>query len=282
MKKLLGGNWKLNGSLDLIEKFSAETSPSKNLDMFIAVPFPYIPIASKKFNCDVGAQTCSGNYQGAFTGEVNAMMIKECGASYVLVGHSECRNDGDRFSKTISNCLKAGLNIVYCVGESLKDRENGTYLDVIKDMLLDLYSVLTGKDVICDDDNIDRDDINEKISNYIEPGLNTKENDAINGKDYKKIHIKETIINIAYEPVWSIGTGIVPEISQIKEVVNFIKGMFVNKFNIRVIYGGSVKRDNCKTLIMFEGLDGFLVGAASLTSEFFEIAKVMDDMSVME
>ncbi|KAG0422101.1 Triosephosphate isomerase, partial [Dictyocoela muelleri] len=147
-------------------------------------------------------------------------------------------------------------------------------------MLSDLECVVDFKNKICTDVKqssgfgIEKSD--KKIKNDI-----SQENDLINNKfnckDEKFNLRNENIINIAYEPVWSIGTGILPSISEIKEVIDFIKTIFDSKIKIRILYGGSVNSNNCDELMNIEGLDGFLVGASSLTDDFFKIAQKMEN-----
>ncbi|KAG0438870.1 Triosephosphate isomerase [Dictyocoela muelleri] len=281
MKKLLGGNWKSNGSITLIDNFSSYKIKTSKIEIFIAVPYPFIHIAFHKFDFHVAAQNCSEYNDGPFTGLVSARVIKECGAKYVLIGHSESRKLGDKnFTDKILNSLKFGLNIVYCVGENLEDRKNGRHIDVIRSMLSDLESVIDFNNKICTDVKQSSEFGNEKSDKKIKNDILQK-NDLIsnkfNCKDDKFNLKKENIINIAYEPVWSIGTGIIPNISEIKEVIDFIRTIFDSKIKIRVLYGGSVNSNNCDELMDIDGLDGFLVGASSLTDDFFKIAQKMEN-----
>lgn len=150
--KLLGGNWKLNccmKTFDIVKEFKPNFFIGN--DVFLAVPFPYIHIARTLFPeyIKVGAQDCSRFKNGAYTGEVSAEMIKELGAEYVLVGHSERRR---WFSETptmitmkVRNAINEGLKVVLCVGESLEDRENGRHLEVVKEQVCLLKGEFSGR-----------------------------------------------------------------------------------------------------------------------------------------
>lgn len=204
-------------------------------DAFIAVPFPYIHIAKKTFPeyIKVGVQDCSQFINGPYTGEVSASMIKEMGAEYVIVGHSERRKwFGETsiiISKKIRNARNEGLNIILCIGEDEKCREDGRYLDTLRDQLLSLK-------------------------------------EDINGEN----------IDIAYEPIWAIGTGKFPTNEQIKEVISNIKKWGKDAgFCGRVIYGGSVSMLNCQTILDVEEVDGFLIGGTSLKMDFCMISSEM-------
>ncbi|AFN83994.1 triosephosphate isomerase [Encephalitozoon romaleae SJ-2008] len=234
--KLLGGNWKMNSSLqtfDLVKNFRKNFFDGN--DAFIAVPFPYIHIAKEIFPeyIKVGAQDCSQFINGPYTGEVSASMIKEMGAEYVIVGHSERRKwfgeTSTVISKKIRNARNQGLNVILCIGEDEKCREDGGYLDALKDQLLSLKEDISGED-----------------------------------------------IDVAYEPVWAIGTGKVPTNRQISEVISSIKNWGKDLgFYGRVIYGGSVSILNCQTILDVEEVDGFLIGGTSLKMDFCMISSEM-------
>lgn len=205
-------------------------------DVFIAVPFPYIQTARSMFPeyIKVGAQDCSQFEGGPYTGEVSAAMVKEMGAEYVIVGHSERRRwlgeSAEVISKKVGNAARQGLNVVVCVGEGPEDRDGGRHLEVVRDQLTPLEKEMCGRD------NVD----------------------------------------IAYEPVWAIGTGRTPTNEQIREVISSIKrwGRGVG-FCGRVVYGGSVSMLNCQTILSVEEIDGFLIGATSLKMDFCMISSEM-------
>ncbi len=192
-------------------------------------------------NIKIAAQDCSTEIQfGAHTGEVTAEMLKDVGCSHVIVGHSERRQfygETDRSVNLKSKAaLSAGLTAIVCVGEMLADREAGRAEDVVKGQLLKGLDGLTVADV-------------------------------------------ERII-IAYEPVWAIGTGKTATPEQAQEMHGFIRRSLVEMHGkevadrVRILYGGSVKPENIKTLMSQEDVDGALVGGASLEAESF--AKIVN------
>ena len=179
----------------------------------------------------VGAQNCheAENY-GAFTGSINSKMIKNAGAKFVIIGHSENRQIGETnkmVNLKIRSALKSGLKIIFCIGETLKER---------------------------------RKKITKSILNkQIKLGLD-------------KIKDKRNII-IAYEPIWSIGSGIIPKHRELLETIDYIK----KKVRIRkckVLYGGSVNSKNIKQLNLVNNIDGYLIGGASQNpNKFIDIIK---------
>jgi triosephosphate isomerase len=183
----------------------------------------------KKTNIEIGAQNCHEQESyGAFTGSINSKMLKNIGAKYVIIGHSENRQSGESnqlINLKIKSALKSGLKIIFCIGETLKEK---------------------------------RKKITKKIlDKQLKLGLN-------------KINSKKDII-IAYEPVWSIGTGLIPKSDDLYETVNFIKKkMRKNK----VLYGGSVNPKNINDLKLINNIDGYLIGGASQDpKKFIDIIK---------
>ena len=232
-------NWKMFGnlksinSLDKVIKFSKSKEIKKGR-LIYCPPFTLINSLFKKFkNCliDIGAQNCheSDNY-GSHTGFVNARMLKNIGANYVIIGHSENRRKGETdklINLKIQSAIKAKLRIIFCIGETLKEKKNKK----TKTILL----------------------------KQIRLGLN-------------KIKKKSNIF-IAYEPVWSIGTGNIPKISELNQTVEFIKKQFKGKLP-KILYGGSVNPQNIIDLKRIKALDGFLIGGASLNpKKFIDIIK---------
>ena len=232
-------NWKMYGNknslntLDKVIKFSKSKEIKKGR-LIYCPPYTLLSLFYKKFqNCliDVGAQNCheSSEY-GAHTGFVNPKMIKNIGANYVIVGHSENRNKGETdklINQKIKSAINANLKVILCIGETLKERKGGK----TKSVLL----------------------------KQIKHGLN-------------KIKIKTNLF-IAYEPVWSIGTGKILQSSELYEVIKFIKGKFKKK-SPQILYGGSVNTSNINNLKNTEGLNGFLIGGASQNAKnFIDIVK---------
>ena len=183
----------------------------------------------KNSRIEVGAQNCHENLAyGAFTGSINSKMLKNVGAKYVIIGHSENRQAGETdklINLKVKSALKSGLKIIFCVGETLKEK---------------------------------RKKITKQILNkQIKLGL-------------KKIKNKNKIL-IAYEPVWSIGTGLIPKSNELFDTINFIKK---KNINLKVLYGGSVNPKNIYQLKAINNIDGFLIGGASQDqNKFIDIIK---------
>ena len=220
-------NWKMFGdlrtlnSLDKVIKFS-KTNKNK-FKLIYCPPNTLIRPMSKRLknsNLEVGAQNCHENDDyGAFTGQVNSRMLKSVGAKYVILGHSENRKAGEDdnlVNLKIKSALKAGLKVIFCVGESLSEKKNKKTTQVLK--------------------------------KQIEKGLQSIKN-------------KSKII-IAYEPVWSIGTGLIPKSEDLIKSVLFIRNRFGRK-SPKILYGGSVNGDNINQLKNIKSIDGFLIGGAS-------------------
>jgi triosephosphate isomerase len=185
--------------------------PSIYLDMF------------DKSGYELGVQDISSFMDKTITGEIEATQVKSIGAKYVIVGHSERRiyrhEINIDFINKINNAVENGLNVIYCIGETLNEKENGRTYEVLEKQ------------------------ISEVLNN---------------------VEIKN--IMIAYEPVWAIGTGKVPEADEIKENIKFINDIIMEKYEekLDILYGGSVNDTNIGELCTIKGLNGFLVGGASL------------------
>ena len=192
-------------------------------------------------NIGVAGQDCSTEAQeGAHTGEVTAAMLRDVGAKYVILGHSErrqfyCETDV-MVCKKCQAALTAGLTVIMCVGERLEEREQGNAERVVSGQLTGELSGLTAPD-------LDR-------------------------------------IIVAYEPVWAIGTGRTATPEQAQEMHAFIRRVFADRHSdqagkqLRILYGGSVKPDNIAGLMSQEDIDGALVGGASLQADSF--AKIVN------
>ena len=232
-------NWKMYGNLQSLNTLSKVIKFSKSKEIrkgrLIYCP-PYTLISSflKKFqNCliDIGGQNCHESDDfGPHTGFINAKMLKNVGANYVIIGHSENREKGETdkiINQKIRSAIKAKLKVIFCIGENLKQKKNGKTKSVLQ--------------------------------KQIKFGL-----DKVN---------KKTNLFIAYEPVWSIGTGKIPKMKDLKQTVKFIKNQF--KFKIpKILYGGSVNPQNIKDLREIKELDGFLIGGASQNAKkFIDIVK---------
>jgi triosephosphate isomerase len=232
-------NWKMYGSLSSLNSLNKviKFSKSKEINkgrLIYCPPYTLISSFSKKFkNCQIGigGQNCheSENY-GAYTGFVNSRMLKNIGAQFVIIGHSENRKKGEDnnlINLKIKSALAAKLKVIYCIGETLTEKRKKKTKSI--------------------------------LSKQIKVGL----------KDLKNI----SKIFIAYEPVWAIGTGVVPKSEDLLKTVKFIKSKFKDK-SPRILYGGSVNSQNIKNLKEINNIDGFLIGGASQNAKkFIDIVK---------
>ncbi len=249
-RPLFAGNWKMHKGIAETKKFFEEFLPLvrdidfEDREIMIAPPFVSLFTASeflKGSKISLGAQNACWEKSGAFTGEISPVMLKELGVKYVIIGHSERRHifgeTDELIAKRVKGVLEEGLCPILCVGETLEQREKGITFEVIAEQL--------------------------------KQGL----------KNIKQL-LPDALV-IAYEPVWAIGTGKTATPSQAEEVHTFIREVLSNIYGkdsangIRILYGGSVKPDNIKELIVQPNIDGVLVGGASLDPKSFsEICKV--------
>ena len=252
MKKLIAGNWKMNGSsaftaelmLAITAGIDSNPNLTQNCDFLVCPPYPYLQAAKIKAgrHIEVGAQDCSAHDSGAYTGEVSASMISEIGVNYVVLGHSERRQHHKETDAVVavkaSKAHDKGLVSIICVGESEKEREDGQEQDVVKKQILGSL-----------------------------PDSASAEN-----------------VVIAYEPVWAIGTGKTASADDVKVMHAFIREVLQEKLDdsdkIRILYGGSVKPANAEELFNVEHVNGALIGGASLKPEdFLGIAKAAPPLS---
>lgn len=251
-KKLIVGNLKMNPIslieferyLDMLEK-ELKGKEFEKTDIVICPPVVYLQklLDRKMEKVKAGAQDAYWEYQGAFTGEYSAGMLKSVGADFVIVGHSERRKYFGENEETINLKLKAvlknGLSAILCVGESAEDRKKGQTSQVLKKQLEGCLAEVT-------------------------PG-------------------KLDYVAIAYEPIWAIGTDNIPTSDEILEAKIIIKKNIAELFSpkaaekMRLLYGGSVK-SNCTVEVCLDpAMDGALVGRESLIPyEFVKIAKMID------
>jgi triosephosphate isomerase len=242
-KPIIAGNWKMyktvSESVETALALKPRVANANHCEVVIAPVFTALKTVADRLegsNIKVAGQNRSTEIeQGAHTGEVSAEMLKDAGASYVIVGHSERRQyycETDQFVNRKSQAvIVAGLNVIICVGESLAQRDQGNAESVVSGQLEGGLSGLTASD-------LDR-------------------------------------IIIAYEPVWAIGTGRTATPEQAQEMHAFIRRVFAQRHSpeaaaaLRVLYGGSVKPDNIAGLVVQPDIDGALVGGASLKAESF-------------
>ena len=231
-------NWKMFGdfkSLKLVNKvisFSKKFKSSKFKIIYLPPTTLICPMAQmvKNTKIEVGAQNChhQDNY-GAETGSVNAKMVRGVGAKYVILGHSENRENGESdklINQKIKTALKNKLKVIFCIGEKIKDKRNKKTKSV--------------------------------LSKQIKLGL-------------KGVKLNNNII-IAYEPVWAIGSGMIPKSNELLNAIDFIKSRF--KQNLKILYGGSVNANNVSILKKNPNIDGCLIGGASQNpKKFIDIIK---------
>ena len=243
-KKLVAGNWKMHGSRSMADGLVEEivkAAPLNDIDVLVLPPYPYLASLVDKYGTSgvgFGAQDVSEHQgQGAYTGEVSALMVADVGCRWALVGHSERRHhhteSDEKVARKFAAVRAAGLTPILCVGETLHQREAGQTMEVIQQQL---HAVL-----------------------------------ALNG-----VASFDTAV-ISYEPVWAIGTGKTASPEQAQEVHAFIRSQLAREDAMiarltRLLYGGSVKAANAAELFAQPDVDGGLIGGASLVaSEFLAI-----------
>jgi len=242
-KPVIAGNWKMYKLLGEAVETALALKPlvanANHCEVVIAPVFTALKTVADRLegsNIGVAAQNCSTEIEeGAHTGEVLATMVRDVGAKYVIVGHSERRQlyfeTDSVVNKKCQAGLAAGLTVIMCVGESLEQREQGIAERVVSGQLNGGLSGLTASD-------LDR-------------------------------------IITSYEPVWAIGTGRTATPEQAQEMHAFIRRVFADRYSdqtaneVRILYGGSVKPDNISGLMSQPDIDGALVGGASLKADSF-------------
>lgn len=244
-RPLVAGNWKMFGSAahlgearKLIRTVVARRPKCEVAICPPAILLPVLRRIGRSGKISLGGQTCHAAVQGAHTGEISAGMLRDAGARYVILGHSERRADNHETdaavaAKTLA-AWNAGLEPIICIGETAAQNEAGETAQVLERQLRDSIPA-----------------------------------DATLGDQHP--------LTIAYEPVWAIGTGKTPTIADIGRLHGQIKDRLADRFgekgrSIRVLYGGSVKPENARAILATPGVDGALVGGASLKAkDFFAI-----------
>ncbi|MEM6162461.1 triose-phosphate isomerase [Erwinia sp. P6884] len=240
---LVMGNWKLNGSKTLVKELIAglrdELSTVDGCGVAIAPPVMYLDLAkhaASGSHIALGAQNVDVNLSGAFTGEVSADMLKDIGAKYIIIGHSERRTyhkeSDELVAKKFAVLKNAGLIPVLCIGETEAENEAGKTEEV--------------------------------CARQIDAVLTTQGAEAFNG------------VVIAYEPVWAIGTGKSATPAQAQAVHKFIRDHIAKQDaavaeQVIIQYGGSVNDKNAAELFAQPDIDGALVGGASLKADAFAV-----------
>lgn len=240
-RALVAGNWKMNGTLasirPLLAAISGGLEEEAAVEVVLCPPFVYIPKVSDfagPGRVGLGAQDVSERAGGAYTGEVSAKMLKDCGCRYVIVGHSERRALYGEQDGLVAEKFRAaqagGLTPILCLGESAAEREAGHTEEVIARQL-----------------------------------------DAV--IEQAEVAAFEHAV-IAYEPVWAIGTGKTATPDEAEAAHAFIRRRLARHDRqiaaaLRILYGGSVKADNARQLFNRADIDGGLIGGASLSAEDF-------------
>lgn len=240
-KKIIAGNWKMHKSISEAQLFIEELTPKvkeTKHQVWLAVPFTCLrAVADLAMGSDIviGAQNISEHPQGAYTGEISAVMAHDAGAEFTLIGHSERRQhfgESDlAVNAKIKRALSEGLRPLVCFGETLTDRQNNQTQIVVERQLIAILSDLKV----------------EELSK----------------------------LTLAYEPIWAIGSGLVASVEQAVEVHSFCRSLMVQQFGreaaevVPILYGGSVNATNAAGLLYHKEIDGVLVGSASLAVESF-------------
>lgn len=242
-RPLIAGNWKMHltlaQSVQLAQAVAAVAAGCPDHDVIIAPPFTALAAvvaAVKGTPLRVGAQNVAWEKQGAFTGEISPLMLRDIGVDTVIIGHSERRHifaeDDAMVNRRLRAALDADLLPILCLGETLEEREAGSTLTVLERQLCG--------------------------------GL-----EQVGPEQAARVVL-------AYEPVWAIGTGKTASKEQAQEVHAFLRGSLASLYekklaqSLRILYGGSVKPDNIDELMAQPDIDGVLVGGAALQAESFE------------
>jgi triosephosphate isomerase len=240
--KLVIANWKMHGNLasnkQLLQAYIEKLSSLENTDVVVCVPYPYLAQTQamlQNTNIAWGAQNLSKDAIGAYTGEVSAAMLKDFGASYVIIGHSEratayCESDENIATKFIQ-AQKHGLTPILCVGETLIEREAGVMQMVVGkqlDTIINRYGAAVFANAV-----------------------------------------------VSYEPIWAIGTGLAASSEQAQSMHKFIRSKVAAldktaATSLKILYGGSVNPQNAVQLLVMQDIDGGLIGKCSLNAQEFE------------
>lgn len=243
-KPIIAANWKMNKgpneASDFLNTFTSKLDNiTDDVDVVISPPFVSIPAAidalSPNSDVSIAAQNVSENDNGAFTGEISTMMLKELYVRYVIVGHSERRTLYGETDAIINAKIKqarlSNIKPIFCIGETLEERDAGKLKEVLSTQITDGLADISEKDM------------------------------------------KEIVV--AYEPVWAIGTGRTASAEQAQEAHAYVRSVIASLYNqeiadkVRIQYGGSMKAANAAELLSQPDIDGGLVGGASLEPQSF-------------
>lgn len=235
-RKLVAGNWKMNGGLAAISEIEAIATAARavpGVDVALAVPFTLIaPASARVTGFAIGAQDVHMAEKGAHTGCISAAMAHAAGAGFTLVGHSERRADQHESNADVrakaTAAHGAGMTVILCVGETEAQRDAGEAEAVVARQIAESLP------------------------------------DDVDG----------SWLTLAYEPVWAIGTGRVPTLADIAAIHGVARATLRDRIGdaaegVRILYGGSVTGDNAASILACDDVDGALVGGASLTAAKF-------------
>ena len=233
------GNWKMNGTRAMLSEARAIDRSSQRfmkVEVALAPPFTLIHAVHREVEqIGVGAQDCHPQPDGANTGDISATMVADAGAKFVILGHSERRQDHGETNALIRSkaeaAFEAGIRVIMCCGESEETRDEG------------------------------------KAESFVARQLKASLPDRLENPD--------EVLTIAYEPIWAIGTGRTPTVEDIGAMHSSIRALLIDLYGeelaaqVRILYGGSVKADNAQELLAADEVGGALVGGASLTADSF-------------
>ena len=239
LRPYIVGNWKMHGTRAMLSEARAIDRAAQRLmkvEVAVAPPYTLIhPIHREAEQIAVGAQDCHWQEEGAHTGDISASMIADAGAKFVILGHSERRQNHGENDATVrakaEAAFEAGLRVIMCVGETEKTREAGRAVAHVKKQL--------------------KASLPENIEDATER------------------------LTVAYEPVWAIGTGKTATTDDIAEMHGEIRALLIELLGeehgseVRILYGGSVKPENAGEILNTPEVGGALVGGASLTADSF-------------
>ncbi|MHA7818401.1 MAG: triose-phosphate isomerase [Erythrobacter sp.] len=239
LRPYIVGNWKMHGTRAMLSEARAiDRAAQRHMKVEVAIAPPYTlihPVHREAGQIAVGAQDCHHEVEGAHTGDISAAMVADAGAKFVILGHSERRENHGEDNAAVhakaESALAAGLRIIMCCGESENTRDAGNAVDFVREQL--------------------KASLPQTIDDPVER------------------------LTVAYEPIWAIGTGKTATPGDITEMHAEIRKLLVDLFGeeagseIRILYGGSVKPENAVEILGLPEVGGALVGGASLTADSF-------------
>ncbi len=236
IKPMLVANWKMHGSVNRVDDFSALKPNSAQVDVILAPPAALLNHASRVLDdsWQLAGQDCHWAQEGAYTGETSPALLREMGCSHVIIGHSERRvlmGETDEYvHDKITAALEAGLTPIICIGETLAQYQaQETFITLASQLFHGLPKISAQHEIV-----------------------------------------------IAYEPVWAIGSGLTPTMQEIQDAHDHIRTFLCTHWNAKkgeackILYGGSVKPENTADILALPDVNGALVGGASLEVASFD------------